>query len=70
MALHPIMKQALIGLALQTDAPGLSHEELDTIEAIARNGQTGRITSWEIRELVRVYRAAIAPSNQTENTND
>ena len=36
----------------------LSDEELETILIVARNRQSGRITEWEIKELVRVYRAA------------
>jgi hypothetical protein len=33
----------------------LYDDELDTILAIAKNEQTGRVTPFEIRELVRVY---------------
>ena len=41
-------------MSLQTDH--LDEGELETILAIAANGQTGRITEYEIKELVRVYR--------------
>lgn len=34
----------------------LSDDDLDTIEAIARNGQVGRITAYEIGQLVAGYR--------------
>ncbi len=34
----------------------LDDEELDTILVIARNSQSGRITEYEIKELVRGYR--------------
>lgn len=36
----------------------LTDDELETIEAIARNRQSGRVTEFEIKELVSVYRAA------------
>ena len=32
-------------------------DELETILAIARNGQSGRITEYEIKVLVAAYRA-------------
>jgi hypothetical protein len=38
----------------------LDDEELDTILAIGRNEQSGRVTNYELKELVRVYRAALA----------
>lgn len=34
----------------------LDEEELDTILTIARNGQSGRITEFEIKALVAAYR--------------
>lgn len=34
----------------------LTDDELETILTIARNRQSGRITEYEIKELVRVYR--------------
>lgn len=37
----------------------LDEEELDTILAVGRNEQSGRVTKYELDELVRVYRAAI-----------
>lgn len=37
----------------------LNDDELDVLMAIARNGQSGRITEYEIKELVRVYREHI-----------
>lgn len=40
--------------------PKLTEDDLDTIETIARNDQTGRITPWEIRELLLGYRAYLA----------
>jgi hypothetical protein len=38
------------------EATPLDEDELDTILAVARNRQSGRITEFEIKELVRVYR--------------
>ncbi len=38
-----------------TFTPQLGEDELETILAIAKNEQTGRITPSEIRELVRGY---------------
>lgn len=38
----------------------LDAEDLDTIEIIARNEQSGRITRYEINELVRVYRRSLS----------
>jgi len=38
--------------------PNLDEDELETILIIAKNEQTGRITPFELRELVRVYRLA------------
>lgn len=35
----------------------LTDDELVTILIIARNGQSGRITKYEVEELVRGYRA-------------
>lgn len=35
----------------------LSDEDIETILTIARNGQSGRITEYEIRTLVAAYRA-------------
>jgi len=35
----------------------LDDDELDTILIIAKNEQSGRITPFEVKELVRVYRA-------------
>ena len=40
----------------RTSVP-LDDDELDTILIVARNGQSGRITEFEIRELVRGYKA-------------
>ena len=40
----------------------LDAEELDTILAIGRNDQSGRVTNYELKELVRVYRQAQAAS--------
>jgi hypothetical protein len=37
----------------------LSEEDLDTINVCAWNEQTGRVTRYEMRELIRVYRAAL-----------
>lgn len=34
----------------------LDDDELETILIVARNGQSGRITQYEIAELVRVYK--------------
>ncbi len=34
----------------------LTEEDLETIEIIAKNEQTGRITPWEIKQLVEAYR--------------
>lgn len=41
----------------RVEAEALDAEDLDTIETIARNDQTGRITPYEVRELLRGYRA-------------
>lgn len=38
----------------------LDDDELETILVIARNRQSGRITEFEVRELVRVYREKLA----------
>ena len=38
----------------------LDDEELDTILVVARNRQSGRVTEFEIKELVRGYREHIA----------
>lgn len=38
----------------------LDADELETILIIARNGQSGRITEYEIKELVRGYREMVA----------
>lgn len=38
----------------------LDAEELDTILAIGRNEQSGRVTNYELKELVRVYQEALA----------
>lgn len=38
----------------------LDDDELETILAIAHNRQSGRITEYEVRELVRVYREKLA----------
>lgn len=46
-------------MATKTTVP-LDEEELKTILAIARNRQSGRITEYEIKELVRGYRASLA----------
>lgn len=35
----------------------LEDDDIETLLAIARNEQSGRITPYEVRELVRVYRA-------------
>ena len=36
--------------------PALCDDDLETILIIARNEQSGRVTEFEIKELVRVYR--------------
>lgn len=42
--------------------PGyLTEDEIDTIEAIARNQQSGRITQFEVSQLVETYRAVHFP---------
>lgn len=38
----------------------LDDDELETILAVARNGQSGRITRYEVEELVRGYREMLA----------
>lgn len=38
----------------------LDEDELETILTIARNRQSGRITEFEVRELVRVYREKLS----------
>lgn len=38
----------------------LDDDELETILAIARNGQSGRVTMTEIEELVRAYKEMLA----------
>ncbi|TJU85617.1 MAG: hypothetical protein E5Y10_24670 [Mesorhizobium sp.] len=45
---------------MRPQAAGLDVEDLETIETIARNEQSGRITRYEVNELVRVYRAYLA----------
>lgn len=35
----------------------LDDDELETILIVARNGQSGRITEYEIKELVRGYKS-------------
>lgn len=42
----------------------LDADELETILIIARNGQSGRITEYEIKELVRVYNLILSLVNQ------
>lgn len=44
----------------ELNAVGLDAEDLYTIETIARNEQSGRITRYEVNELARVYRAYLA----------
>lgn len=65
MAMHPIMKQALAGLIAEP-RDELSADDLDTIEAIASNGQTGRLTAYEVRLLVAAYRASQAQRQALE----
>lgn len=45
----------------------LDEEELDTILAVGRNEQSGRITNYELKELVRVYRAALNTVKENNN---
>jgi len=47
-------------------ATALDEEELDTILSIGRNEQSGRVTNYELKELVRVYRAALVGGNGHE----
>jgi hypothetical protein len=50
----------------------LDAEELETIMRCIENGQPARVTPFEIRELLRVYRIAIGaiPVNDHDNGND
>lgn len=45
----------------------LDDDELDTIEAIARNEQTGRLTRHEVLELVSGYRMLNAQNRLSNN---
>lgn len=46
--------------------PTLDDEELKTIEIIARNGQSGRITKFEVKELVAAYRELTSLRSQRD----
>lgn len=48
------------GAAPVVEPPALSEDDLETILIIARNGQSGRITQFEIKHLVAGYRASLA----------
>lgn len=44
----------------------LDNDDLETIIAIGRNQQSGRVTNYELKELVRVYREAGASNTLIE----
>lgn len=64
MSLEDLLKR------VDTDLRKLDADDLDTIEIIARNGQTGRITPFEVRALVAVYRECRALISQKEGATD